>query len=74
MTRQIKYIIEKSCRANTGRTYTGPTWELAGLISPTLRKGMDRHADYFYENKVDALREADILSGYNPAGFRVEEV
>lgn len=68
-----RYVIEKSCRCGD-RTYTGPTWEMAGLIPPTLQNGMERHDNYYYADKDVAQKYADILTEANPVGFVVVKI
>lgn len=68
-----RYVIIKSSRAGSNRTYTGPSWEMAVLIPPTLQARMARHDDYFYSDKEEAQKYADLLSEANPVGFYVEE-
>lgn len=65
-----RYIIVKNGRI-AERTYTGPSWEEAGLQPPTLGNGMARHADYFYTDRQTAQDDADKLSAVNPVGFFV---
>lgn len=69
----MKYVIVKSSRRGSNRTYTGPTWESAGLMPPTLASGVDRHDLYLYDSREVAEDCANTLSTFNPVGFVVEE-
>lgn len=69
----MKYVIVKSSKRGANRTYTGPTWEMAGITPPTEQKGMNRHDLFLYDSKDKAQYWADRLSVVNPVGFIVEE-
>lgn len=64
MSAQIKYVIHKWSRNPASSSYSGPTWDNAGL--------RDRYKDV-YTNKDEALELAKILGEYNPVGFEVSE-
>jgi hypothetical protein len=69
----MKYVVVKASRRGSNRTYTGLTWESAGLMPPTLAVGMERHDLYLYDNREVAEDYAKTLSTVNPVGFVVEE-
>lgn len=69
----VKYVVVKTSRRAANRTYTGITWEQAGLIPPTIASGMPRHGLYLYDSRDVAEDYAKILSTVNPVGFVVEE-
>jgi hypothetical protein len=61
----MKYVIVKSSRSGSNRTYTGVTWNNAGLkihIEGAL-----------YNDFIEANELAKELSKHNPVGFTVEE-
>ena len=60
-----KYIIHKSSRAPEAISYSGPTWDMAGI--------RNRYRPQ-YDNKQDALYWCFILTITNPVGFKVAEV
>ena len=64
-----KWVIFKSSRLGANRTYTGITWEKAGLVPPTLASGIPRHNLFTYNDFEEAKKFAEILSRYNPVGF-----
>lgn len=58
------YVITKLSRAPRADSYSGPTWDQAGL----------RHRyKPQYETKEEARALADQLSAYNPVGFEATE-
>lgn len=69
----MKYVVVKSSRRGSNRTYTGPSWEMAGMLPPTIATGMERHDLYLYESQDVANDHAQTLSTVNPVGFVVEE-
>lgn len=69
----MKYVVVKSSRRGSNRTYTGPSWENAGMFPPTIATGMQRHDLYLYDKLEVAEAHAQILSSVNPVGFVVEE-
>ena len=61
----MKYIIYKSTRLPGTVSYTGPTWDSAGI----------RHLyKEVYENQLEAERIAAILVEYNGVGFSVKSI
>ena len=61
----MKYVICKNSRESGEVSYSGPTWDEAGirnLYQPT------------YRSKDWALRIAKFLTKHNPVGFHVVEV
>ena len=61
----MKYVIYKSTRLPGPASYSGPTWDSAGI----------RHLyKETYENKVDAEKIAAILTEHNGVGFSVDAV
>jgi hypothetical protein len=67
-----RYVVVKTSRSGSNRTYTGPTWEEAGMLPPTVHKGLDRHALYLFKKFKGAEKIAKRLSEFNPVGFMVE--
>lgn len=67
------YVIVKRSRKGANRTYTGETWELAGLVLPTIQNGLARHDLIVFTDYNVALHLAQKLSEFNPVGFIVEE-
>ena len=61
----MRYIIHKSSRALVKRTYSGPTWDVAGLRV--------YYREYYTDRKL-ATSLAYILSCSNPVGFTVSVV
>lgn len=69
----MKYVVVKASRRGSNRTYTGPSWEAAGMVPPTTASGMERDGLYLYDNQAVADDHARTLSSVNPVGFVVEE-
>lgn len=69
----MKYVVVKASRRGSNRTYTGPSWERAGMLPPTEATGMERHDLYLYDSLDVAEDHAKTLSTVNPVGFVVEE-
>ena len=67
------FVIVKTSRRGANRTYTGSTWEQAGMAPPTLSSNKQRHDLFVYRNRKLAQEDAEILSKFNPVGFVVEE-
>lgn len=61
----MKYVIHKNSRLPNKKSYSGPTWDKAGI----------RHLyKEQYDNKKEAIRCASCLVIFNPVGFKVSEV
>lgn len=66
--RRYFYIHHPKARGASVHSYTGPAWEKAGLVCPTVRgvagpeKNRRRHDDYYYETAEEAQRDADALN------------
>lgn len=61
----MKYIIYKSTRLPGILSYSGGTWDQAGI--------RNRYKEQ-YDDKEEALELASILSSYNGVGFEVEPI
>lgn len=61
----MTYVIYKSSRAPTDQSYSGPTWDVAGI----------RHR---YKRVYDDIREAEelavVLTSFNGVGFKVSPI
>lgn len=60
----MRYVIHKTSRAPGDQSYSGSTWDRAGMRT--------RYRET-YSNKAEAERIAKILTKYNPVGFVVSE-
>lgn len=61
----LRYLIVKNSRSVVeGKSYSGPTWDKAGL--------RECHQDS-YNDHTEAMLIAKVLSEHNPVGFHVEE-
>ena len=60
----MSYVIYKKSRYPGKKSYSGPTWDKAGI----------RHlCEDYYKSKEEARLLAVILSRFNPVGFDVSE-
>jgi len=59
-----RWVISKRSRLQTDRSYSGPTWDTAGIRNRYQK---------VYDDHDEAAQCASLLSAHNPVGFDVVE-